>query len=296
MGERGCLVVRLGAIGDTVLTVPALRALRQRHRRLVVVGGAAARALLPPVVDRVLDVESSVAAGLFLPDPSPASRAELGAFDEAVVWLNEPDVVAQALRRIGIPRVHAARARPAGRCHVVDHLLATIGEPPGALVELPVTVDARRRAAARLSQLGVRPGSVLLAIGAGGVRKRWPAERFADLADRVDRPVAVLAGPADGEALAVFRRLRPTVPVVDGVELAMLPALLSEVTLVVANDSGPGHLAAAVGTSVVALFGPTDPAVWAPRGRRVSVLYAEDGRMDSLAVADVASAVRRALA
>ncbi|GIW05391.1 MAG: glycosyl transferase [Dehalococcoidia bacterium] len=297
MSGRGCLVVRLGAIGDTVLAIPALRRLRERYGRVVVVGSAPA-VLLGPVVDRVVDVEAPAVAALFRSDPAADDHlcAELGSFEAAVVWLKQPHAVVTALARLGIPRVLAAPSLPAGRRHVVDHLLATIGEPPGARVELPVAPQSRSRAVALLRRLGVPSASVLLAIGAGGAAKRWPAERFAALAARLACPVAVLAGPADEASVAAFRQAQPDIPIVAGVELELLPAILADAALVVANDSGPGHLAAAVGTPVVSLFGPTDPEVWAPRGPRVTVLQAEDGRLESLDVADVCSAVERLLA
>jgi ADP-heptose:LPS heptosyltransferase len=190
----------------------------------------------------------------------------------------------------------AAPSVPATRQHVVDHLLATIGEPGGALVDLPVGPGERARAAALLAERGVPSGSVLLAVGAGSIAKRWPIERFAALAAQAPRPVAALTGPAERDAVAALQRARPQLPVITDVDLALLPAVLAEAAAVVANDSGPGHLAAAVGTPVVALFGPTDPVVWAPRGARVEVLQADDGALGSISVDAVSAALARVLA
>lgn len=296
--EHGCLVLRLGAIGDTVLAIPALRALRQRHRRVVLVGSKAAVVLLSRVVDRVVDVESAAAAALFRSDSSADADliAAAGPVDRAVVWLNHPGEVVAALQRLGIPPIVVAPSVPSARQHVVDHLLASIGEPGGARVDLPVAPEERARAAAVLAERGVPLGSVLLAVGAGSRAKRWPIERFAALADEVPRPVAVLAGPAERDAVAALQRARPHLPVIADVDLALLPAVLAQATAVVANDSGPGHLAAAVGTPVIALFGPTDPVVWAPRGARVEVLQAEGGALGSISVEVVSAALARVLA
>ncbi|MCS6801829.1 MAG: glycosyltransferase family 9 protein [Chloroflexota bacterium] len=294
----GCLVVRLGAIGDTLLTLPALRALRRRYRRVVMVGSAAASALLGAVVDQVVEVEAPAAAALFRSDAGADHlfRAVVGPIEAAVVWLNRPREVAAALQRIGIRHLVTAPSVPADRRHVVDHLLSSIGEPTGAIVELPVAPSDRARAAALLRERGVRPDSVVLALGAGSPSKRWPVDRFAALAARLGRPAVALSGPAEGDAAARLRQLRPDVPILDNIELALLPAVLAHGAVVVANDSGPAHLAAAVGTPVVVLFGPTDPAVWAPRGKRVVVLQAGDGRLESLEVEAVSSAVTRLLA
>jgi ADP-heptose:LPS heptosyltransferase len=107
--------------------------------------------------------------------------------------------------------------------------------------------------------------------------KRWPAARYAELADSLARQglsCAVVVGPAEVRLAAkVTAAARSALPALgadlDSVELA---ALLARARVVVSNDSGPMHLAAAVGTPVVAFFGPTDPGRTAPSGSPVRVL------------------------
>ncbi|MFN8532983.1 MAG: glycosyltransferase family 9 protein [Dehalococcoidia bacterium] len=293
MSKQGCLVVRLGAIGDTILAVPALASLRRRFGRVVLVGSMPALTLLEGVVDRLIGVESPEAAALF--DPSGRHDAAFleaaGPLAGAVVWLRSPARVVAALRRLGISPLVVAPSLPAGPVHVVDHLLTTVDATPGALVELPVPEPCRDEAAAALAARGVTSAGTILLPGAGSNAKRWPVERFAALAGRISGPVAAIGGPADTEPLAILRALLPALPVVDDLPLRLLPAGLAGAAAVVANDSGPAHLAAAVGAPLVSLFGPTDPTVWAPRGPRVIIRRAPDGKMDDLTLNLVLSAL-----
>jgi ADP-heptose:LPS heptosyltransferase len=105
-------------------------------------------------------------------------------------------------------------------------------------------------------------------------------ERYRELARLLERrmPVEWCAGPQD--ELAGARRFD---------DLYELACWLASARVYIGNDSGPAHLAAAVGTPVVALFGPSDPAVWAPRGPRVAIASAP--ALDAITVEHVASLV-----
>ncbi|RMG10080.1 MAG: glycosyltransferase family 9 protein [Planctomycetota bacterium] len=161
--------------------------------------------------------------------------------------------------------------------HVAAPLLETA--PPEAPPEprpLPLPGSVAGRWAA-LEALGLEPRAALavLAPGAGWAGKRWPAARFARLAEALEeRQFEVAAvGSADEEALcaqvvAGTRRGRA----IAGADLGGIAVLLASARLVVCNDSGLSHLAAAAGTPTVALFNSTNPALCAPIGPRVSVL------------------------
>lgn len=132
------------------------------------------------------------------------------------------------------------------------------------------------------------PRPVILHPGSGEPWKRWPAERYAQLADALlERgvPVVLSAGPSDAAALAAVReRMRGSAPVLAGLPARALAACFSLARCYAGNDSGATHLAAAAGAPVVALFGPTDPASWAPRGdvrllRACAARAAEQGQI-----------------
>jgi ADP-heptose:LPS heptosyltransferase len=162
-------------------------------------------------------------------------------------------------------------------------LLRPLGAVPGGAAARPAGVEAAGPwAEERLRALGLRPGGfAVLHPGVSGFAelKRWPAGRWADLARRLrderGLPVLLTAGPGE-EALAdevaaasggAARRAPATR------SLAELGALLQRAAVVVGADTGPVHLAALLGTATVALFGPKDPAVYAPRGPRVGVVW-----------------------
>ena len=130
--------------------------------------------------------------------------------------------------------------------------------------------------------------------GAGKESNRWPAERFGEVARSlraVGHRVAVCAGPNE-------RSLLPRVDAGSGTELPRLPELsihglggaLADADLAIVNDTGVLHLAAAVGTATLGLFGPTDPAIWCPAAPRVWTLRGSDGHVATLPADRVARA------
>jgi lipopolysaccharide heptosyltransferase I len=179
--------------------------------------------------------------------------------------------------RLPAPPVHrAARARA---------LLAPLGLPEAGPREAvpPAGVEAAGPAAeAWLASAGIRPGGYAVlhpGVSGFGDLKRWPADRWAALAralrDRRALPVLLTAGPGE-EALAdevaalsagAARRGPATR------SLADLGALLVRAAVVVGSDTGPVHMAAALGAPTVALFGPKDPAVYAPTGPRARIVW-----------------------
>jgi len=284
------LVIAPNWVGDAVLSLPTLRALRRRHPddRLAVLArrGPAAVYRAEGSADEVLS------RGSFFAD---VRAARAGRFDEA--WLL-PNSIRAALiaylsgarRRLGYATDRRAALltdalpSPPGTAHQLrdyDALLRHAGVPPDPdPPRLPISPATLRRAqealvASRIPDLA--RGVVLCPGSATSPTKRWPAERFAALADALAQrglPCAVAGGPGEGELLrAVSEAARRPIPVLgadlDPVELA---AVFSLARVVVSNDSGPAHLAAAVGTPVVVFFGPTDPGRTAPAGAAARIL------------------------
>ncbi len=129
-----------------------------------------------------------------------------------------------------------------------------------------------------LAAQGVTGGFVMICPFAGGkaatadkADKKWPG--FQDFTARgqaeLGLPLVVYPGPGEHEAA---RQIYPAALMLDGADLATYAALLQRASLVVANDTGPGHVAAALGRPLISLLGPTDPARWAPWGPNVHVL------------------------
>src|SRR5262249_51555088 len=126
--------------------------------------------------------------------------------------------------------------------------------------------------------LGLERRVVALHPGSGGAAKRWPPHQFARLAQECDSrrltPI-LICGPQDRDSTEeVVAACTPgsLPPVVADLSLSQLSAVLQRVAAYVGNDSGVTHLAALAGVPTLALFGPTDPAYWAPVGRQIHIL------------------------
>jgi heptosyltransferase-2 len=153
--------------------------------------------------------------------------------------------------------------------------------PGESFVTLDVSDEHRRQAEETLSSVGARPNMLRIAIGAGasyGSAKCWPPERFAAFVNgfrlHTDADI-ILFGTASeqkvSEAIAAGI-YGPSISLVGKTAIAALPALLSRCQLFVGNDSGAMHVASAVGLPVVAIFGPTDPHGTAPITPRCTVV------------------------
>ncbi len=299
------LVAHLGALGDAVLAVPAVRALVRRVRpRGVVFGGAGARAALVargvPGVAVGVDLTSPEAAPLFA-GGAPAGEVgrALAGCDEAVLLVRRGEGLAAGLRAAGVARAHVVEPPARGErggAHACDRMLdgvAALALSGGGPGRVPARARAARaprlrvppadREAARRTLEGLGLGRTpILAIhpGSGGPAKRWPFEGFLALARAAEGALGlvplVLLGPVETDGEDAEARVRAAgLPALVAPPLPRLAAVLRAGAAYVGNDAGPTHLAAAVGAPTLALFGPSDAGVWAPRGRRVRVIAAD---------------------
>ncbi len=320
------LVLRPGAIGDTLLTFPVLEMLRAQYEHITLVGNAAVLPLARAagVVDETQDYTAARWSALFAESGihDPELLRLLRSVQRAICWLRDPDgVVERNLRAAGVPVITIAPGRPpAGRqIHESAYLAETLGLAldPATYRGLSLPVAAPNIMSA--SPVGSAPptasglagnfpagsapigksqalGAPMLAIhpGAGSVAKCWPAAHFAAViahAWQYGQRVLLLAGPADHERLAEVLRRLPASPdeerlsfLIDAPLLDVARALQS-CSAYLGNDSGITHLAAMLGVPTLALFGPSDPAIWHPLGPAVRIVHEEP--LERLSVAAV---------
>lgn len=282
-GAERYLVVRLTALGDILHTLPAVAALRAAHRNARidwVVDRKWARVLEgSPAIDNVISFDRRSALGLI----DCVQRLRRNKYTCAIDFqgLYKSSVLAMlsgAPRRIGFERgwsredgaalLYSQRIRPVGR-HVAE-LNYSLAEAAGAVrpaaPEYPLRVPGGGAASirARLAELGIEKYIVVGPAGSWGA-KCWPAERYGEFCREFEKrnnlQVVVIHGPGE-ESIAqeVCRAAEPARPVLLATTLEELMGLLAHARCVVAADSGPLHLASALGTPVVGLYGPTDPA------------------------------------
>jgi ADP-heptose:LPS heptosyltransferase len=284
------LVIHPGAVGDVLLGLPALAHLATLvpgiHRLLAAGPNPAALLRGTPYAEATTRLDDLGLHRLFVADPAEGLPDELAPFDGVVSWLGAGDptyrarLAAWARGRRPAPhpdrRVVVARATPppgSGR-HASRHLvetLAPLGPVPTTLppARLPIPEAERAWAAAWLGARGLGRGQVILVHpGAGSPSKVWPGHRALVRAlVAAGMPVVLSAGPAEPAAASDGDHAGLDVArVARDLTLLRLAALLEAAGAFVGNDSGPSHLAAAVGCPAVVLFGPTDPALWAPGG------------------------------
>jgi len=307
MANGRLLGIHSGALGDVVLFAQLLAALRRPGATVALAAGAEKAALLAAlgVVDEPLDFHGLPIHEVFL-DSADASRLSLAErwprCDRLVSCFATGNALTERAlaAACGAGRADFLPVRPAegDRRHLLEVWADRLGlppVPPPCWLVPPAMAEGGRRA---LASAGHASPDRFVAIhpGSGSPGKCWPVECFVALAERLDLPTVVVLGPVEGERMppAAVGTLRRAGPVVVAPSLADLAGICAAATAFVGNDSGPAHLAAAVGTPTLALFGPTRPANFAPRGRRVRTLHHQP--LAQLPVATVAEQLRGILA
>lgn len=283
-----CLVSHAGALGDFITALPAMRVWRRLHPqgRMVLLGRPAHAALCGSLFDEAWDSASARLASLFGGAPDPRLAGTMRGFDAALLFSPASSPLAAGLAALGVRGIVRQDPFPpdsagAGQLHVVDHHLSLF--PPWAVTDgerIPLIECADLREAGAVS-----PGTVAIAFGSGSERKNWPLERFAALAGRLaarGAPVAWIAGPAEQGAW-----MPREWPAWRECSLSVLASRLARCALYVGNDSGVSHLAAAAGCPSIVLFGTTNPALWAPRGARVSIVSSGGQGMEGIGLQEV---------
>jgi heptosyltransferase-1 len=285
------LLIKPSSLGDIVHAMPTCAAIRRTYpkARLTWLVKRQWASFVERIdgVDRVWPVKSTLKGWL---SQVPALRTEgfdlvvdlQGLFRSAAIgWLGgSPLLVGFENGREGSPWFYSRRVPvPQSEMHAVDRYLlvakavgAAESDTPEFRFRIPPTdYDEVDRL---LIRSGVTPGTswVAMNVSARWPTKRWPAESFAEVADRMLQEgygaVVMIGGPDErAEVAAVSGMMKtPAIDLAGATTVGLLPALLSKASLLITNDSGPMHVAAAVGTPVVALFGPTSAVRTGPYG------------------------------
>ncbi len=276
------LLWRLGALGDSLLLLPALAACRAAFpaREIVVAGqpAALAPARWSGLADRIVDAAGPACAPLTAGEPARAGALPPD-LELAVVWSARSQAIGVGLERSGARRVITAPALPARHMPVAEYYLATLAgagvAPVPFRLRAPDTALAETEAACQAATEGSGEPIVVLHPGTGSALKCWPLAHFLALAALLRRAglaVVWTAGPADERTRAGLDAAGEQDRVLPPLDVAGLSAVLTRAAVVVSGDCGVAHLAALLEVPSVALFGPTDPLLWGPPGARTSVL------------------------
>jgi heptosyltransferase III len=300
------LVIRGGAIGDFILTLPALRTLRYAHPRAhIEILGYKHVAVLAEnrfYAQAIRSIEYGPLSSFFAKDSELSAEltSYFAGFDLIISYLDDPNgIFEKNLRRCGAGKILKGPAKIGHHEHAARQLVRPM-EELGLPVEdfsakLYPSSEDRHVAEKWLGNLpGPTPGRtgiVAFHPGSGSEKKNWPLQNWIDLGNRLlasedfQGSIVVVSGEADEDQIQqlepIWRNAR--VAFAKNLPLPHLAATL-ERSIFIGHDSGISHLAAAAGANCILLFGPSDPAIWAPTNENVRVLRAADGDLRRLAV------------
>jgi heptosyltransferase III len=309
------LVIRGGAIGDFILTLPALKALREAylnaHIEILGYKHIAALAENRFYAQAVRSIEYGPLSSFFAKNSElPAELVGyFASFDLIISFLYDPDRIFEGnLRRCGVENLLRGPAKIAeNRGHAARQLARPIEELGIRVADLTEEIflsEKDRQFAHEFLRNLSRP-IVAIHPGSGSKEKNWPLEKWIELVssksglsgangERVS--LVVVSGEADKAQIAQLEHAWKDrdVRFAKDLPLPHLAAVL-EHTIFVGHDSGISHLAAAADANCILLFGATDPSVWAPRNENVQALRAQSGNLSDLEIESVEAAVTAAL-
>jgi heptosyltransferase-2 len=294
MSSPRFLIIRGGAIGDFILTVPVFAAIRERwsnaHIEVLGYPHIAELAIAPELVNAVRSISVRGMATFFAEgaDLDREFRDYFGRFQQIISFLYDPDQIFEGnIKRITKryltgphkaidpqPPVHAIHAS-SQLIRALESLAIYIENPvPHLYPQLADRLHAHDffQGAAPKPLVAVHPGS-------GGESKVWPVANWAEfcrwLIGSRNAQVLIVGGEADVANVQKLRSLLApaSTMLASGLKLTQVGAIIEQATLFVGHDSGISHLAAAVGVPSLVLFGPTNPAVWRPLGEKVRILH-----------------------
>jgi len=280
------LVVRGGALGDFILTLPVLRVLRKKfpQDQIDIIGHFPYLFLAKDYLNNLYSLDNPQWSYLYSADCSLNFLSKL---------LGQPDIIVSYLADIShqfnlnlkkisqkkflhVPPLPSNLTR-----HISEHLstsLRALGlkekvKPRVVLPAEDMLYGENFWQEAKLENKTV----VAIHPGSGSKKKRWPLKKFIQLASKLQEGenivVLFILGEAEEDLGNRLETLADRFKIISGLDIIKVASLLSKCSLYIGNDSGVTHLAAALDIPTLALFGPTDPKIWEPLGKKVSIMY-----------------------
>ena len=276
------LIIRSGALGDSIVTLPVIGAIRKKWPscRIEVIGSSPLTELVNGryYADRVVSIDGSGFSNFFTEAAVlPENWMNYFKSFDLIVCFIKDDCLLRNLRSTGVGKIVSVVPEYDDGVHMVEYLLKQLGS-------LCVEADTVPRiffssedmvSGNRFWEKHGLGSSLVVAVhpGSGSIKKSWPVERFRKVASwlmsKHNAKILIPCGEAD---MRITKKMiegfsSADMIVVANYSLPELGAIFRRCALFLGNDSGLGHLASASGTCVVSIFGPTDPHVWAPKGK-----------------------------
>lgn len=300
---KSILFIRGGAIGDFVLTLPGMHVMREKYpdARIEILGypHIAQLAYKRFYADAVSSIDNRHVAAFFAKNGELDSKLcnYFSSFDLIVSFLYDPDgVFVDNLKKAGVRNVILADGTPSKNVHATEHLSKWLTElrlemktyEPRLYPSEEDLYEATSLFSLRENQqiIGIHPGS-------GSKTKNWNVDNFIKVSARFiasGKKILVFHGPADEEVVRAFKNsnVAQACQFCGSMPLSVVAGALKKCSVFLGHDSGISHMAAALDVPTIALFGPTNPEIWAPRGLRVRVIQNPNG-LNGVSVEEVKS-------
>jgi ADP-heptose:LPS heptosyltransferase len=273
MPDANLLIIHQGALGDFILTFPAIIRLHKYYRSIDVIcqsqPGKMAKALR--IAKNRYPAEAAYVASLFSHQIDPKIRTILQQYDKVVIF-SLADQLERSVNKVAanLSCRLPPKPPPSRQIHVAQFILENIAEC-GLIKQTEATLEGIPLPDRRNHQ--PNPRKILLHPGAGSIRKRWPLANFVQVESMLKtgglKPEFVL-GPAERDLAKGLQQPDRPLYILD--DLLDLLDLYKSAGGYIGNDSGASHLAAYCGLPTTVIFGPADPERWAPLGRAVQVV------------------------
>lgn len=280
------LLIRGGALGDFILTLPLLHTLRRFFPMACI--ELMTNPLFIPLASKYInkgkDIDKIGMWNFFSNDGELLCEFKdyFRCFD--LIILLRPDkegLFRGNIRRAGVKNIIYHHPIPPNNskhisAHLIDSLLTLGITSDDYIPEIEFADEEMQFAKEFLSPFRTE-GMVAIHPGSGGDKKNWMVEEFAGVANILSEngmKVILISGAADKKQKEKFLNLCNFNPVVaENISLMKLAAIFKNCDFYIGNDSGVTHLSALTGINTIAIFGPTDPAVWCPLGKKITVIH-----------------------
>ncbi len=278
------LIIHQGALGDLILSFPALLSFRNDAQVSVALwcaGGLGRLARELNIVDAHFSLESTLFSSVFCDEITSPAKAFINDYD-TIILISFSDAIAYHLRQHHGGKVYQIAPRPPAdeKTHVALHLMGQFCEK-GLIRNRCSACSCLLKTTFVSSRFNkvtpIQERIVVMHPGAGSLRKRWLVENFLRTALEVENDslgkVVFVLGPAESDLAPVIKEgPAGRFPVCEVSDVCSLPALLKQASCFVGHDSGVTHLAAFMGVPTVAIFGPSSVERWSPVGLATRVL------------------------
>jgi len=292
------LIIHQGALGDFILALPIFEAIRRINpeAKIYFMGYPRILELVENrfYANKILSIDQRGMATFFVQNGSLDLTLTqfFKGFEVLVIFGKDSNsAMIKNLRKICRGRVLHINSFPPWekRIHLTDHLIEELSNyglrPYTFYPRLYLNKEDREWAKSFLKTKGIyseeKKELIIVHPGSGSRKKVWPIDRFLNISRFLEysmkKKILIILGPAEGiDIQKAFENLGlQNLIIIKGLSLIQLASIIEGCKLFIGNDSGISHMASALGVPVIAIFGPTDPRVWSPRGEDVIVLNKE---------------------